>query len=301
MRAIEIFSSSVKYKYKTTLCSISTFLVTFICLIIIVAPVYIIYHAGGFWLKSRTYHEIPKVNFKHKYLLIAEKETDANPIICSSFVSYKGNELTDDCLLIKAREIDSNKNGLKDKLKFEARFFSDTPIRSIKILLFFNHQLKKHVQVTMETMGVLDISLIHDVQKIYFLGDLILRQKGLLRHDGLYNLYNSSFDGNLQSLSQLLSENSNRMFSARIVNSQVTWQSGFLNSEEILLEGEIFYTEQSIRYQPGILEELKWAWMQYLSLLLILIFLGKRSLTHLFSSQYLRSYVLIPWEKKNKY
>lgn len=63
----------------------------------------------------------------------------------------------------------------------------------------------------METMGVLDISLIHDVQKIYFLGDLILRQKGLLRHDGLYNLYNSSFDGNLQSLSQLLSENSNRM------------------------------------------------------------------------------------------
>lgn len=63
----------------------------------------------------------------------------------------------------------------------------------------------------METMGVFDISLIHDVQKIYFLGDLTLRQKGLLRHDGVYNLYNFSADGNFQSLSELLSENSNRM------------------------------------------------------------------------------------------
>lgn len=63
----------------------------------------------------------------------------------------------------------------------------------------------------METMGVLDISLIHDVQKIYFFGDLTLRQKGLLRHDGIYNLYNSSNDGDFHSLSKLLSENSNRM------------------------------------------------------------------------------------------
>ena len=63
----------------------------------------------------------------------------------------------------------------------------------------------------METIGVIEISLNHDVQKIYFLADLTLRQKGHLRHDGLYNLYNSSTDIDLQSWSQLLSENANRM------------------------------------------------------------------------------------------
>lgn len=33
-------------------------------------------------------------------------------------------------------------DGRKDILKFEARFYTDEPIRSLKLLLFFNFQLK---------------------------------------------------------------------------------------------------------------------------------------------------------------
>ena len=49
MRAIELFASSVKYRYKTTICSPSTFLVLVVFLIIVFAPVYFIYHAGGIY------------------------------------------------------------------------------------------------------------------------------------------------------------------------------------------------------------------------------------------------------------
>lgn len=66
------------------------------------------------------------------------------------------------------------------------------------------------IQATIESIGVFDQVLSHEVQEIRFFGDLELRQKGLLRSEGLYETYNHSVELSDYSLSELLLHNFNR-------------------------------------------------------------------------------------------
>lgn len=45
--------------------------------------------------------EKPDVSFNYKYILLANRDYSVNPIICSTFKTYKDNEIKDDCILIK--------------------------------------------------------------------------------------------------------------------------------------------------------------------------------------------------------
>lgn len=71
--------------------------------------------------------------------------------------------------------------------------------------------LQHLIQATIESIGVFDQVLSHlEVQEIRFFGDLELRQKGLLRSEGLYETYNTSVELSDYSLSELLLHNFNR-------------------------------------------------------------------------------------------
>lgn len=45
-------------------------------------------------------------------------------------------------ICLQVRENDVNGDGQKDSLKFEAYFYTDKPVKSLRLLLFFNFQLK---------------------------------------------------------------------------------------------------------------------------------------------------------------
>lgn len=45
--------------------------------------------------------ETPDVHFEYKYLLLAEVDPYEEPIVCSTFTTYKENEIKDHCILIK--------------------------------------------------------------------------------------------------------------------------------------------------------------------------------------------------------
>ncbi|XP_072752246.1 transmembrane protein 231-like [Anoplolepis gracilipes] len=295
MAAIEIFSSSVTYKYKSKLYSCASIIVFVFIVLSLLTPLFIIYNAGGIWMRNRMHAETPDVHFEYKYLLLAEVDPYEEPIVCSTFTTYKENEIKDHCTLIKVRENDLNGDGQKDSLKFEACFYTDKPVKSLKLLLFFNFQLKHLIQATIESIGVFDQVLSHEVQEIRFFGDLELRQKGLLRSEGLYETYNHSVELSDYSLPELLLHNFNRKFSARITNERVTWRSGFSSDDAVVVIGEVFYAENFIYYQPSVWEELKWAWIQYLSCLLVFAYMAKHILVFLFTNRYLNTYIVRPW------
>ncbi|XP_078041476.1 uncharacterized protein LOC144472352 [Augochlora pura] len=142
MAAVEIFSSSVNYKYKSKICSLSFFVVFISLILSFLTPFFIISYTGGFYLVNRVYAEKPDVLFNYKYMLLAYRDYKINPIVCSVFATYKRNKITDDCILIKVQEVDTNSDGVKDILKFEAQFYTDTPIKNLMLLLFFNFKLK---------------------------------------------------------------------------------------------------------------------------------------------------------------
>jgi len=45
--------------------------------------------------------ETPDVHFIYKYLLLAEVDSFEEPIVCSTFTTYKENDIKDYCTLIK--------------------------------------------------------------------------------------------------------------------------------------------------------------------------------------------------------
>ncbi|XP_011173082.1 transmembrane protein 231 [Solenopsis invicta] len=295
MAAIEIFTSSVTYKYKSRIYSCASIVVFLLIVLSLITPLFIIHHAGGVWMKNRMHAETPDVHFIYKYLLIAEIDSFEEPIVCSTFTTYKENDVKDHCALIKVRENDINNDGQKDSLRFEAHFYTDKPVKALRLLLFFNFQLKHLIQATIESIGVFDQMLSHEAQEIRFFGDLELRQKGLLHSKGLYETYNHSIELSDYSLPDLLLHTFNRKFSARITNRRVTWKTGFSSDEAVVVIGELFYVENFIYYQPSIWEELKWAWIQYLSCLLVFAYVAKHILVFLFTNRYLNTYIVRPW------
>ncbi|KAL0101826.1 hypothetical protein PUN28_019160 [Cardiocondyla obscurior] len=295
MAAIEIFSSSVVYNYKSRIYSCASVVVFLLIALSFITPLFLIYNAGGIWMKNRMHAETPDVHFIYKYLLLAEFDAFKEPIVCSTFKTYKENNIKDHCILIKVQENDLNKDGQKDSLRFEAHFYTDKPVKSFRLLLFFNFQLKHLIQATIESIGVFDQMLSQEAQEIQFFGDLELRQKGLLHSEGLYETYNHSIELSDYSLPELLLYNFNRKFSARITNERVTWRTGFSSDKAVVVIGELFYVENFIYYQPSLWEELKWAWVQYLSCLLVFVYLTKHILVFLFTNRYLNTYIVRPW------
>lgn len=52
-------------------------------------------------MKNRMHAETPDVHFIYKYLLLAEVDSFEEPIVCSTFTTYKENDIEDHCAIIK--------------------------------------------------------------------------------------------------------------------------------------------------------------------------------------------------------
>lgn len=85
---------------------------------------------------------------------------------------------------------------------------------------------------------------------------------------------------------------------AKINNKYISEQIGNVNENIIVIQGELFYREHLIYYQPNILEELKWIWVQYFSSFLVFVYIARHILIFLFSNRYLNCYIIVPWKNK---
>jgi len=62
---------------------------------------YLLFLISGIWMKNRMHAEMPDVHFIYKYLLLAEIDSFEEPIVCSTFTTYKENDIKDHCTIIK--------------------------------------------------------------------------------------------------------------------------------------------------------------------------------------------------------
>ncbi|XP_046604764.1 solute carrier family 66 member 2 isoform X1 [Neodiprion virginianus] len=201
-------------------------------------------------------------------------------------------------LQVMVKEFDYNNDGLNDALKFELCFFAKIPINSVRLLLFFNYELRERNKLAMETMAALQYTIPTNVQRISIVGDLRLDQKILLHNQGIHDIYNYSTDINDFTLFELLTENARRKFAIQIANDKLTWERGFSVEKETVVQTEIFYSEEMIHYRPGLWEELKWAWIQYFAIFFLFASVGKYIIKIIFVKGYVRSYVIPPWKEK---
>ena len=271
----------------------------------ILSPLLIAYRSHDFWLKSESYQEQPDVHFKHDYLLIIQTDKLEAPIICSTNVIF--SELTnnrDQCIMIKSREEDYNRDSKYDELHIEihVQLSQNQLVHGLHLFLVFDYKLYKGVRLQMESLGVIQYSSSLPGARLDVAGDLSLNQKQILTSHGRDFRFNKSvfeasdFPESL-SLAVMLKEYARRNISTILKNMYPVWITGRPSDKPFVVSATIFYPEHTILYKPGFWHIIKWAWMQYISILIIFIYIFRTIKSFIFRNQLVFSIKEVPWKK----
>lgn len=84
----------------------------------------------------------------------------------------------------------------------------------------------------------------------------------------------------------------------RIQNEYYFWETGRAQGDPFLLKANLHIPEQIVIFQPGFWQVMKWAWLQYFALLVI-VKAATEALKHWVFSQYVVPVIKMapPWHK----
>lgn len=81
----EVFSHSIKKRYKTSIFSKATIVQLISIVLTYLSPFLIAYFTGGFWIKEKSFTEMPDIKFQYRYIVLLEG--DDSTYISSSYES----------------------------------------------------------------------------------------------------------------------------------------------------------------------------------------------------------------------
>lgn len=291
----EVHSHPIQQKYKTHICSRATLFQFFVIILTFIPPLIIAFVTHGFWLKESSYREQPDVRFKHEILLIVQGNTAGSFLAYSTFQNF--NQLLQENVvripLIKSWESDVNLDGKYDSLHFNIEMpLSDSEaIHSVHMLLFFDYQLHKYVSLQMESMAYIHYSSPLAGAEFSTTGKLRLQQSGPLPHKGTHTVYNvavingTSTNVEAYNLHDIFATYIQRNVTTEYVSHYPVWTSWRGSGQPFILKGTIYYPEETIMYRPGFWQLIKMAWIQYLSILFMFLFVFGRVKRFVFENQ----------------
>ncbi|KAL8590014.1 hypothetical protein ACOMHN_007039 [Nucella lapillus] len=311
MAVYEIFSHPELRRYKATIVSKATVFQIVCFLLVFIVPLLITYRSGGFWIKESTYQETPEVAFKHELMLVVDLQGNPGDYVTySTFQAY--NQLQEGRLrvpLITSREEDENGDGRPDMLKFnlEMPLIDTENVVGVRLVLFFYYKLLKYSSFHMESLAIISEVAPSPAAKLYVSGDLVIRQKQALAHRGIDKRFNGSLidsssafaeEYNLQAL---IEKYNKRNVTTRLVTPDALWMSGRAAGSPFVIQADIAYpAEETYRYRPGFWYLIKWGWVQYLSVLVLFIYIFERVKVFVFINQLVTTIVERVTDSKNK-
>ncbi|XP_042351431.1 transmembrane protein 231 isoform X2 [Plectropomus leopardus] len=302
MAFYEVYSHPALIRYKTSICTKATlFLVAVLCLTYI-PPLLVAYRSQG------TYEEQPIVRFQYQSLLVAATSTQGDYVAWSTF-PHLNNMLGTNLRIpaVAVREEDQNQDGKMDLLIFQLQLplKPDEQVYSVQLLLTFSYKLFRMSTVVMQSLAYVQHSSSVPGAKVFISGDLKLQQRTPLPHRGLYNIYNVSvIDGSSPFASAYDLDNIIRSYQERNLTTVLScpmpvWTVGRAAGSPFQLNAEIRYPLEVISYRPGFWETIKFAWIQYVSVLLIFLWVFERIQRFVFQNQVLTT-VPIPVGKPHQ-
>lgn len=294
MAFYEVYSHPALITYKTSVWTKATlFLVVVICLTYI-SPLLVAYRSQGFWLKRSSYEEQPVVRFQYQTLMLASTSPQGDYVAWSTFPHL--NHMLGAHLRIPAvsvREEDQNQDGKLDLLTFQLQLplKSEEQIYSVQLLLTFSYQLFRMSTVVMQSLAYVQFSSAVPGAKLFISGDLRLQQKTPLPHRGLYSVYNVSVIDSASpfasayELDNIIKNYQQRNLTTVLSSPMPVWTVGRAASAPFELNAEIRYPTEVISYRPGFWETIKFAWIQYVSVLLIFLWVFERIQRFVFQKQ----------------
>lgn len=305
MAFYEVYSHPALIRYKTSVCTKATLFVVVVVCLTYIPPLLVAYRSQGFWIKRSTYEEQPVVRFQYQTVLVAATSTDGDYVAWSTF-PHLNNMLGSRLRIpsVSVREEDKNQDGKLDLLNFqlELPLKPDEQVYSIQLLLTFSYQLFRMSTVVMQSLAYVQYSSSVPGSRLFVSGDLRLQQRTPLPHRGLYNIYNVSvIDGSSPfaasyDLDAIIESYQDRNLSTVLSCPMPVWTVGRAAASPFELKAQIRYPLEVVTYRPGFWETIKFAWIQYVSVLLIFLWVFERIQRFVFQNQVLTT-VPIPLGK----
>ncbi|XP_025776627.1 transmembrane protein 231 [Herpailurus yagouaroundi] len=295
MALYELFSHPVERGYRAGLCSKAALFLLLAAVLTYIPPLLVAFRSHGLWLKRSSYEEQPTVRFQHQVLLVALLGPDHGGFLAwSTFPAF--NRLQGDHLrvpLVSTREEDKNQDGKMDVLHFklELPLQSTEHVLGVQLILTFSYRLHRMSTFVMQSMAFLQSSFAVPGSQLYVNGDLRLQQKHPLSCGGLDVRYNVSVINGTSpfardyDLTHIVAAYRDRNVTTVLMDSNPIWLVGRAAEAPFVINAIIRYPVEVISYLPGFWEMIKFAWIQYVSILLIFLWVFERIKRFVFQNQ----------------
>lgn len=287
MVCIDVFSQSAKITYKSHLCSKATIFIIITTLTSIVAPLIFAYQSRGFWLKTDSFYEQPNIKFKHKYIFYASSSNNIDAHVLCSNVIHLNDGNFQKCSVVKVHEFDYNEDGKYDELFFSLSVdgAENLNFNYVTLILILDVRIDNVCYAHLESTAI--IQNIHNTAAIELniIGNVIITQQILLP----CQLYHEMFIPNKYvfdkyfDMWEFIKENAKRNVSTKVENLQNMWISG--SSSTFKINANLRYPQQIIHYRPNFWQVIKFAWIQYLSLLITIHWLINKIKNYVFTNK----------------
>lgn len=306
MAFYEAYSHPALIRYKTRICTRATLFVIVVLCLTYISPLLVAYRSQGFWLKKSWYEEQPLVQFQYDMILIGATNTAGNYVAWSTFPNF--NRLVGDNLripFVSVQEEDRNQDGKSDLLNLQINIplKAEEQMFSVQLLLTFSYQLFRMSTVAMQTLAFLQHSSSVPGTQLFISADLKLHQRTPLPHRGLHAAYNvsvidaSSPLASTYDLANIIGIYQQRNLTTHLSSAIPVWMVGRAANTPFQINANINYPVETITYRPGFWETVKFAWIQYVSVLLIFLWIFQHIQTFVFQNQVLPTIVVPPFKQ----
>lgn len=267
MGLVTVYKKCYESKYRTQTCSSAMLFHVLSVAAILLIPLVVGFYSRNLWVSELTFVEQPDVQFKYK-LLVYLRDREGSVKAWSTWSDF--NTLSSDILtvpVVSVSERDADRDGRVDSFNITLQF-KDIGIVSCQALLVFQYKLSNLCSLVMETP--LFIQKTVDEGGLVVFGDLELTQREKLQPNNPHTAYDTPLISRTNSLKsydivEVLNGVSERTLATRLSEQYSVTIPGSQFSSSFLIN----VPDQHIRYEPGFWEGLKYAWIQYLALLVV--------------------------------
>lgn len=164
-------------------------------------------------------------------------------------------------------------------------------VLGVQLILTFSYQLHRMSTFVMQSLAFLQSSFAVPGSQLYVNGDLRLQQRQPLSYGGLDVRYNVSVINGTSpfardyDLTRIVAAYQERNVTTVLSDPHPIWLVGRAAEAPFVINAVIRYPVEVISYQPGFWEMIKFAWVQYVSILLVFLWVFERIKIFVFQNQ----------------